>query len=246
MTTSTDSNKRLLRLEGAYNVRDIGGYLTAEGHIVQTGRFLRADGLHRLTSDDQDTILGIGVRTVIDLRHAKELAEKRNVFNGSARANYYNISLINPATSTNANIRSLGDMYVNMLDECGPLLREVFERMAEAEGDGVLFHCAAGKDRTGVVAALLLDLAGVERSVIIADYAETEVNLSPIMDELRQDRPEQIPADMYERFLGSAPSNMELMLNHLHGAFGGANSYFARIGLSEEQIAGLKRMLLQP
>jgi protein-tyrosine phosphatase len=246
MTTSTDSNNRLLRLEGAYNVRDIGGYLTAEGHTVQTGRFLRADGLHRLTSVDQDTILGIGVRTVIDLRHAKELAEKRNVFNGSARTNYFNISLINPATSTNANIRSLGDMYVNMLDECGPLLREVFERMAEAEGDGVLFHCAAGKDRTGVVAALLLDLAGVEPSVIIADYAETEVNLSPIMDELRKDRPEQIPADMYELFLGSAPSNMELMLNHLHGSFGGAKSYFERIGLSEEQIAGLKRMLLQP
>jgi protein-tyrosine phosphatase len=248
MTTTIDSNsnKRLLQLEGAYNVRDIGGYGAAEGLTVQKGRFLRADGLHRLTEGDQDAIVGMGVRTVIDLRHAHELAQKRNVFNGSERANYYNISLINPATSTNMNIRSLGDMYVNMLDECGHLLREVFERMAEAEGDGVLFHCAAGKDRTGVVAALLLDLAGVDHSVIVADYAETEVNLAPIMDELRKDRPEQIPAEMYELFLGSAPSNMEMMLDHLHGNFGGAESYFSRIGLSSEQITGLKRMLLQP
>ncbi|MBD2869083.1 tyrosine-protein phosphatase [Paenibacillus arenilitoris] len=246
MTTSIDGNKRLLRLEGAYNVRDIGGYEAAEGRTVQWGRFLRADGLHRLTSDDQDKIVGMGIRTVIDLRHARELEQKRNVFNGSERANYYNISLINPAASSNAAIRSLGDLYVNMLDECGPLLKEVFGRMAEAEGDCVLFHCTAGKDRTGVVAALLLDLAGVERSVIIADYAETEANLSPIMDELRKDRPEQIPADMYELFLGSAPSNMALMLDHLHDAFGGAESYLARIGLGEKQIAGLKRMLLQP
>lgn len=245
-TTSAESNKRLLRLEGAYNVRDIGGYITTEGHAVQRGRFLRADGLHRLTEGDQEMILGLGVRTIIDLRHAKELAEKRNVFNGSERVSYYNISLINPATSTSANIRSLGDMYVNMLDEGGSLLREVFERMAETEGDGVLFHCAAGKDRTGVVAALLLDLAGVERSVIVADYAETAINLSPIMDELRKDRPEQISADMYELFLGSAPSNMELMLEHLHGVFGGAESYFERTGLTKERISSLKRMLLQP
>ncbi|MCA0756400.1 tyrosine-protein phosphatase [Paenibacillus sp. N4] len=246
MTTSTESNKRLLKLQGAYNVRDIGGYAAAGGQTVQSGRFLRADGLHRLTEYDQDLILGAGVRTVIDLRHARELAEKRNVFNGSERARYYNISLINPAAPTGDAIRSLGDMYVNMLDKSGPLLREVFERMAEAEGNGVLFHCAAGKDRTGVVAALLLDLAGVERPVIVADYAETEIHLSPIMDELRRDRPEQIPADMYELFLGSEPSNMELMLEHLHGVFGGAEKYLISLGLTGEQIAGLKRMLLQP
>ncbi|MCR2803528.1 tyrosine-protein phosphatase [Paenibacillus soyae] len=242
---STEGFKRLLRLEGAYNVRDIGGYAAAEGLAVQKGRFLRADGLHRLTDRDQDAIIGLGVRTVIDLRHARELAEKRNVFHNSERASYYNVSLINPAAAAHVSIRSLGDMYVSMLDHCGPLLREVFERMAEAEG-GVLFHCAAGKDRTGVVAALLLDLAGVERSVIVADYAETEANLAPIMDEIRQDRPEQIPAEMYELFLGSAPSNMEQMLDHLHGKFGGAERYFAQIGLSGDQVAALKRMLLQP
>lgn len=246
MTISTNDNARLLKLKGAFNVRDIGGYAAAEGQTVQKGRFLRADGLHRLTTDDQEAIWGAGVRIVIDLRHQYELDTKPNVFAASERIAYHNISLINPTTTATMNIRCLGDMYVSMLNECGPLLREVFERMVEAEGAGVLFHCTAGKDRTGVIAGLLLDLAATPRSVIVADYAETEVNLAPIMDVLRQDRPSQIPAEMYEIFLGSAPENMEMMLDHLYETFGGAESYLAQIGLSEAQISGLKRMLLQP
>ncbi|MHA6482386.1 tyrosine-protein phosphatase [Paenibacillus sp. strain BS8-2] len=243
MTMSTENHIRLLKLDGACNVRDIGGYEAGEGLTIQKGRFLRADGLHRLTESDQDTIIASGVTMIIDLRHAMELAAKRNVFESSERASYYNISLINPATTTRVNIRSLGDMYVNMLDECGPLLQEVFALISQAEGS-VLFHCTAGKDRTGVVAALLLDLAGVERSVIVADYAETEINLAPIMHELRGDRPEQVPAETYELFLGSAPSNMEQMLDHLHAKFGGAESYLAHIGLSAEAVTSIKRKLL--
>ncbi|MFF2482715.1 tyrosine-protein phosphatase [Paenibacillus sp. NPDC058071] len=244
--TVRNKNERLLQLEGAFNVRDIGGYRNADGLTVQKGRFLRADGLHALTDSDQSIILGTGVQTVIDLRHEKEIEAKRNVFADSGRVDYYNISLINPAKPSNLSIRCLGDMYVYMLNDSGSLLKEVFQRMASAEDDSVLFHCTAGKDRTGVVAALLLDLAGVERSTIVEDYAETAANLAPIMDELRKDRPEQLPADMYELFLGSAPSNMEMMLDHLYEAFGGAESYMTSIGMDDSQIASLKRMLLQP
>lgn len=239
----TSENTRLLQLEGAYNVRDIGGYEGTGGQTVQKGRFLRADGLHRLTGQDQEAILGLGVRTIIDLRHAQELAQKKNVFADSSRVAYHNISLINPTTAVTATINCLGDMYVDMLDHCGPLFLEIFGRMAEA-GEGVLFHCAAGKDRTGVVAALLLGLAGVSRETIVADYAETETNLAPIMEELRKDRPAMIPADIYERYLGSAPSNMEMMLDHLSAKYGDAEAYLASIGLTAEQLDALKRKLL--
>ncbi|GIQ70805.1 protein-tyrosine-phosphatase [Xylanibacillus composti] len=244
MAISTSGNGRLLELEGAYNVRDIGGYQTAGGRLVQKGRFLRADGLHRLTEQDQEKIVSYGVSTVIDLRHAHELEAKKNVFADSDRVRYCHISLVNPANSTLPTIRCLGDLYVQMLDDCGDLLREVFEQLAVAEGQVVLFHCAAGKDRTGVVAALLLGLAGVDREAIIADYAESAVNLTPIMDEFRAERPDMLPEEMYERFLGSAPANMEQMLDYLDAKYHGAEAYLLSIGLGADHIDRLKQKLL--
>lgn len=244
METTIPSHDRLLRLEGAYNVRDIGGYQAMDGRSVQRGRFLRADGLHRLTAQDQDTIIGYGIDTIIDLRHDQELAAKRNVFAGSARVAYYNLSLINPAHASLYEIRTLGDMYVHMLDDCGTVLREVFVRLAEAR-EGALFHCAAGKDRTGVVAALLLALAGVEPAQIVDDYAETERNLAPIMAELRADRPSVIPEDAYEQYLGSAPVHMEQMLVHLAQRYGDAQAYLYAIGLTMPQLERLQRKLLE-
>lgn len=245
MTTTTDPTARLLQLEGAFNVRDIGGYETAGGSAVQRGRLFRADGLHKLTESDQTSLLGRGVRTIIDLRHGDELQQNRNVFADSGEVSYHNVSLINPATTMAANIRSLGDMYKNMLDECGPQLRQVFELISGAEGEGVLFHCAAGKDRTGVVAALLLDLAGVPVQTIAADYAETETNLLPLMEKFRAEMPESMQGMNYDAFLGSAPENMELMLDHLHRVYGGAESYLQSIGINGTQITALKQRLLE-
>ncbi|CAM4380667.1 tyrosine-protein phosphatase [Paenibacillus typhae] len=245
MTTTTNYTVRLLQLDGAYNVRDIGGYGTTDGGVVQTGRLFRADGLHRLTERDQQSLLGRGVRTIIDLRHGDELLQKRNVFADSADVAYHNVSLINPATTMAADIRSLGDMYKNMLDQCGPQLSRVFELISQAEAEGVLFHCAAGKDRTGVVAGLLLDLAGVPVPSIVADYAETETNLLPLMEEFRAEMPEMMQGGAYDAFLGSAPENMELMLDHLHRVYGGAESYLLSVGLSKLQIDSLKKKLLE-
>jgi len=243
MELAMTSHDRRLSLEGAYNTRDIGGYQTIAGGVVQRGRFLRADGLHRLTAQDQDKITAYGIDTIIDLRHDQELAAKRNVFAGSERIAYYNLSLINPAHASLYEIRTLGDMYVHILDDCGAVLREVFARLAEARG-GALFHCAAGKDRTGVVAALLLALAGVEPAQIVGDYAETERNLAPIMAELRADRPSVIPEEAYEQYLGSAPIHMEQMLAHLAQRYRDAQAYLYAIGLTMPQLETLQRKLL--
>lgn len=244
MSTASGTD-RLISLEGAYNVRDIGSYVTATGQTVSPGHLFRADGLHKLTEQDQVLLLGRGIRTIIDLRHGDEQLAKKNVFAESAAVVYHNISLINPATTLVENIRTLGDMYVNMLDQCGQSLREVFERISEAPAGGVLFHCAAGKDRTGVVAGLLLDLAGVPAEVIAQDYAETEINLAPLMEEFRAEMPEAMQGGKYDAFLGSAPENMVKMLDHLHNVYGGAEGYLISIGLDENQIAALKRRLLE-
>lgn len=235
---------RVVPLEGAFNVRDLGGYRTGDGRIVNRGRFYRGDGLHKLTTQDQKDLLSRDITTVIDLRNAKELETAVNVFASNSKVSYYNVSLLNPAHPSGTMINSLGDLYVMMLDMCGPLFREVMLLMAESNDEAVLFHCSAGKDRTGMISALLLDLAGVPKETIIEDYALTSQCLAPIMDELRLGRPAGISAEDYEKFLGCDPAHMERMMSHLYSRYGGALSYLTSIGVQQEQLDILKNKLI--
>jgi protein-tyrosine phosphatase len=247
MVSQMNTNERVLKLEGAYNVRDLGGYQTADGRITQWGRVFRADGLHKLSEQDQQVLVSLGIRTVVDLRHTNEIQKMKNVFADSAYMAYHNISLINPATTIKPSIQSLGDMYVNILDECQPLIRRVFELLlTDHEKDAALFHCTAGKDRTGIISALLLDLVGVPYEVIMDDYAMTAYCIAPLMDELRDNsRQDLVPVEALEKFLGCDRENMLMMLAHLKEAYGGGERYLLAIGLSEPILATLKRKLLE-
>lgn len=244
LTMAMNGMERLLKLDGAYNVRDIGGYRTLSGAIVQRGRLFRADGLHQLSQRDQETILGLGVKTIVDLRFDDETAAKKDVFAEHSEVDYHNISLVNPATTKLSEISNLSDMYKILLDQSNSLLIEVFRLIATVK-EGLLFHCSAGKDRTGVVAALLLDLAEVPRETIISDYAETETNLAPIMDELLAHRPAEMSEAEFRLFMGSAPENMEIMLDHLYSVYGGAEQYLSGNGLHADEIDSLKHKLLK-
>lgn len=237
--------ERIISLEGACNVRDLGGYQTKEGREIQWGRLYRGDGQHKLTERDQELLLGRRIHTVIDLRHAQEVSVAKDAFADSDNVAYHNVDLLNPATTNRPQVNSLGDLYVSMLDNSQDAFLRIFEILANPSDEAVLFHCTAGKDRTGMVAALLLDLAGVPHTTIIEDYAMTAECLLPIMDELRAARPEGMPADLYERLLGCDPSNMEMMLQHLHAVYGGSGRYLATIGLPEEKVQALRQKLLE-
>jgi protein-tyrosine phosphatase len=246
MVSQMNTNERVLKLEGAYNVRDLGGYQTADGRITQWGRVFRADGLHKLSQQDQQALVSLGIRTVVDLRHTNEIQKMKNVFADSEYMAYHNVSLINPAATIKPSIQSLGDMYVNILDECQPLIRRVFELLADDEKDAVLFHCTAGKDRTGIISGLLLELVGVPYEVIMDDYAMTADYIAPLMDELRgYSRQESVPVEVSEKFLGCGRENMLMMLTHLKEAYGGGELFLLAIGLSEPILTSLKRKLLE-
>ncbi|WP_309121616.1 tyrosine-protein phosphatase [Paenibacillus sp.] len=237
--------ERIVPAAGAYNIRDLGGYATKDGRTTRWGAMFRADGLHRLSEDDKRLLEDRGVRTVVDLRHARELEAKRNAFADSETVEYVHISLLNPATPGVREVRDLGDLYLNLLDGAQGELRLVFETLAAAPGSASLFHCAAGKDRTGVVAGLLLDLAGVPHEVIADDYALTATCIAPILEELREGRPAGMSGEAYERFLESEPEYMLRMLRHLDAEHGGAEGYLRAIGLAAADIARLRAKLLE-
>ncbi|GLX66461.1 tyrosine-protein phosphatase [Paenibacillus glycanilyticus] len=249
MTTNLKEihENRVIKLEGAYNMRDLGGYETKDGRATKWGRFYRADGLHRLTDSDQRQVLERNVRLIVDLRHSQELEKDPNVFATSEKVSYRHVSLINPATPTVMQVQSLGELYVDMLDKSQIELCEVFEHLSQESEEASLYHCTAGKDRTGVISALLLDNVQVPHETIINDYSLTAELLAPMVDEMRHKHLESADAasiEMFERFMGSAPSNMEMMLEHLYNKYGSGEKYLLSIGLTEEQVAVLKRKLL--
>jgi protein-tyrosine phosphatase len=237
--------QRHLPLEGTYNIRDIGGYPTTSGDTTRWRTFLRADSLHRLTPVAQQELIDYGLRTVIDLRFDHECSSAPNVFAASDEVTYVNISLLADA-APNAERRMLPDLesiYKYILDERQAVLKQVFDVMT-AEAFPVLIHCTAGKDRTGIISALMLGLAGVDHATIAADYALTAHYAGAMFDELRA-QAATAGRDMstYERYLESKPEAMRNTLAYLEETYESVPAYLARIGLSEAQVAQLRQKM---
>ncbi|MCR8642726.1 tyrosine-protein phosphatase [Paenibacillus sp. N1-5-1-14] len=239
-STTSISNSRHIPVTGAYNVRDLGGYETKTGQTTRWGVFYRADGLHQLSEDSTQALIDRNIHTVIDLRSSFEVDKQKDVFDGMDGVHYINIALINPAKPKDIKITSLYDMYVELVDYSQELILQVFKQFLEVKDGAILFHCTAGKDRTGVIAALLLELLGVPEKTIVEDYALTASCIAPILPAMREARPSFVPEEMYERFLGCEPEYMEQLLHYMHEKYGSSEAYLRHIGLSEDELAELK------
>ncbi|MDR3476274.1 MAG: tyrosine-protein phosphatase [Devosia sp.] len=244
---------RHLPLPGTYNIRDLGGYEAGEGR-TQWRRILRADALHKLDEAGVAALIDAGVRTVIDLRHDHELATAPNPFRGSDAVRYVNISLFDQLTPPGAGLDEQGrqtnvllELYKLALERRPEAIRDVLSAIAEAPEGAVLFHCTAGKDRTGIIAALLLALGGVDRETIGADYALTAKMIAPLIDELVAGAAAR-GADIasFRLLLGAAPETMEAFLTHLDTTYGGAPAYLRSVGIDDELRDQLRRRLMAP
>ena len=248
--------QRLMPLQGAWNTRTFAGLQGSHGPIPASA-FVRTSDLGRLTAADRDALAAAGVTLDIDLRTADEQAQSPDLLADDARFAYQRTSLMGTEKMDLQKMMttfpdSLGAAYVQWLDHSQPQFKQVFQRIA-AERDGtVLFHCTAGKDRTGIIAGLLLDLAGVSRADIVHNYAisahylegqpkDSAMN-AQIMELIKQNP--EIGRKM-AGMSGTAPENMELFLTALHQQYGGAEGYLKSIGISEAEIDQLKLRLGQ-
>lgn len=235
-----------LTLDGCVNLRDLGGYVTTHGKQTRPRTILRSDSLHALPVASQRELLQYGVRTIIDLRRPGEIAREPHVFANTAGVRYVHVPLVpddrllrgtDPATALHA-------MYALLLDTCQPHFRAVFEAILDNRVPLVI-HCTAGKDRTGLVAALLLALVQVPDVTIAADYALSRRLLEPLLPTFRQELVAAgyvLPRDSW--MLESSPETMLLTLGYLGRRYGGATGYARRIGLSHHQISQLQQRLI--
>ncbi|MEX2598803.1 MAG: tyrosine-protein phosphatase, partial [Dehalococcoidia bacterium] len=149
---------RHLPLPDTHNFRDVGGYETAGSGHIRWRTLFRSDSLHRLDSDAQQEIVSLGVRTIVDLRHLRETEQQPNAFAASRDVRYLNAPIVAfPAPKRLA--ESLEELNRVWLEHCQDQIAGVFARLGEPDAFPSVVHCAIGKDRTGLIIALLLRLA---------------------------------------------------------------------------------------
>ena len=231
------SVERRLRLRGTRNLRDVGGYPAAEGRRTRWRTLLRTDALDRLPPDSQRSLVELGLRQVIDLRWAHELAESPSVFATSQQVRYRSVPLMDNAP----NPRGVAATYRHILDTRAAELAVVARALLEPDGLPAVIGCAAGVDRTGVTIALLLSAVGVPADIVAGDYAQSVEHFAGDgaasgLDDWRGG----------EVTLDCRPEYMLESLDHLERKHGGARSLLARRGLSGAELDRLTSLLTEP
>jgi protein-tyrosine phosphatase len=197
-----------------------------------------------LTPAGAQAVLDYGVRTVIDLRWSHELAQDPNPFATHAGpAQFVHISMLGPTQQTWADRVRTDDGtrgYRSMLDHFQPEITQVMRTIAHAPEGGVLFHCHAGKDRTGVTAMLLLSLADVSNDTIAADYALTTEYIKPAYAKQLSDDADPNERARLQTDLNCPPEVALRTLAHLRECYGGAAAYLRQIGLQADEVARLR------
>jgi len=235
--TTTEPTRHLV-LDGTRNVRDVGGYPAVGGRRIRWRTLLRSDELVRLPDATRDALEALGLRQVIDLRWPEELVFSPNTFHGSGRVRYTSIPLLADDPTPHS---GLAGMYRHVLDARGTQLADVVRALLAQDGLPAVIGCAAGKDRTGVTIALLLDLAGVPRRVIVDDYAISAHYFASPKAHIDLDdwRSGSLVVD-------SPPEFIESALAHLDRRHGGARALLRRHGITDAEMDTLVALLTEP
>ena len=235
--------KRDLHFPNLLNVRDLGGCRTKDGRETRWRSLLRADDLNRLTAEGAQALLAYGVRTIIDLRWPADVATHPNLLQQSSEALHrQQLSLLGASVEAWQAVRALGpkeQFNCLVLQHFQPELLAVLQAIAAAPPGGVLFHCVSGKDRTGVVAALLLTLADVETETIVQDYV---CSTAKLRDAYLAAFPDEQAATL-ER-VRCPPEQIHNMVAYIAAHYGDTASYLHAIGLSHDEVGQLQNRLL--
>lgn len=257
----SDVAERLLPLEGGVNFRDMGGYETMDGRRIKWRHLFRSGLLSRLTEADEAWLESLGIRCVIDFRTATEQENEPNLWAQRAGiaywsrpheehfGNLHHMVANGIATAEDAHEIMLGG-FRHLPIQQGVAYAEMFRRLAVGDAP-MVFNCAAGKDRTGGAAALVLMALGVPRETILADFAMTAraVDLRRIMRKpgRKQSGPryDLLPDEVRGAIAGSPPFYIAALLDEIDMRFDGIEGYLSELGITAADHAAIREAVLE-
>ncbi len=247
-------------VEGAVNLRDLGG-LSAGDHVVRRGRIFRSGMMHAITPAGLERLAGHhGIRTIVDLRNQVELDHDGLSDFDSAGIRHVHLPVLasTAATPDAQDVRaarmrafmdgtsSWSEAYKSIVTNCAPSYVRFFETVAEPESLAAVFPCSAGRDRTGIAAALLLEVLGVDEPTIVTDYHATGPHLQPHAHRYHRISVELgMTGDEIARLLMTNPDAMSEFLAHMREAHGGAEQYLLANGLDPAVLEEIRGQLLE-
>lgn len=242
---------RHVELESCCNFRDLGGYRAADGRHTRWRVLFRADGLTQLSPSDLATLAELQVRNVIDLRTALEVESRGRFPTDTGGVRYHHLPLTDTLPGAE-DVPQWGDTgfiarrYLGMLEGGAPSVAAALELLADPANLPAVFHCSVGKDRTGVLAALVLGFLGVADEVIVEDYVLSSAAMVRILDRLRAEYPEA--PDAVERFapvvLSVEPASMAGFLAEVRARYRSFDALAEALGLART-VDRLRHTLLE-
>ena len=246
--------RRLIGLEAVHNFRDLGGYPTAGGRSTKWRTLFRSDGLYRLRgADDMSRVRQLGLKSVIDLRTEREQREQGIFPIDDIEVTFHHLSIVDVTWSDTETpefddeVEFLVWGYRDMLEIGSSRFADAMHVLAQTESLPAVFHCAAGKDRTGVLAALLLSSLGVEDAHICADYGLTQDAMRRSIAWSKVHRPELAEryATIPKAYLAADPRAMQIILTELAQQHGSVRNYVREIGVADATVEALGNLLLE-
>jgi protein-tyrosine phosphatase len=238
--------------EACFNFRDLGGYHSRYGAAVTRGRLFRSDSLHRMTARDAHVLAGLGIRTVLDLRADGERARDGGLRHGRVDLAVRAVPMADRAAlaaprAVTPSLAERAERYLRMARESATVIGAAMGVLADATAVPAVFHCAAGRDRTGVLAAVLLMILGVDDADIVTDYALTQRSKARTDEWVTRNEPATLemwsryPADLRTTY----PHTMELFLARFRDEFGTVENYLADAGARTVWLDDLRFLMLE-
>jgi protein-tyrosine phosphatase len=242
-----------LAWEGCLNVRDLGGLPTEDGRRTRLGGVVRADNIRKLTDEGWRALAEHGVQRIVDLRWPEELAEDQprdveiEVVHVSVLGEEYDAEYVKELDAHLASVDDVADhyawSYVDFLERYRDRFGTALAAVADAQGT-VVVHCMGGKDRTGIVSALMLRLAGVPYDAIGEDYAVTAANLEPSTSRWIPAIEDEAERAKWEKLRDTPAGAMIRVVEEIERRYGDVASYLRAAGLTDEQVDRLRERLV--
>jgi protein-tyrosine phosphatase len=245
---------RSIDFESVFNFRDLGGYSTGMGKSVVWRQLFRSAEFSRMTGNDIKKLReDIGLKSVIDLRSGVELTQGQSGLIDRAGFRHFNIALMSDGGDNKADeerfntFTNMGQFYLELMHKEGFVKRvvDVLEIVAAEENYPLVFHCAVGKDRTGIIAALLLSLLGVPEQTVIEDYSLSAGPMKVLRKTLEHGPlPPAGPKKLPEYFWEADPASMKLFLSSLISEYGSIRQCLQAGGAESSLVQRLGKVLL--